>query len=110
MVIKVTARHFKARDSIIDHAKESAESLEHFYDGITKADVILSYEKAQNSSKVAEIKVAVYGAVLTGIARSEDFIKSIDQATEKVLVQLKRYKEKLHSKKRKQARATRIQE
>ena len=60
MNIKVTSRHFKAHDSLTEYAQESVERLLHFYDGIIKGDVILSYEKAKNSIKVAEIILSVF--------------------------------------------------
>jgi len=48
--------------------------------------------------------VTVYKNKITAMGSSDDFHKSIDGAVEKVLVRLKKYKEKLHSKDRKQVR------
>jgi putative sigma-54 modulation protein len=102
MNIKVTARHFKAHESLIEYATKTVEELERFYDGIVKAEVILFYEKPRDSEKVAEVNVSVYNAVLSGEGRAEEFPKAIDIAVEKVLVQLKKYKERLHEKDRKE--------
>ncbi len=100
MKINVTSRHFKAHQSIVEYAEQAAAKLDHFYDGIIKCDFILIYEKPRNSLKVAELKVAVYGTILTSVTKSDDFPKSIDMAVEKVLVQLKKYKAKLRSRDR----------
>lgn len=104
MNVQVTSRHFKAHPSLNEYAEQAVHELLEYYDGIISADVILSYEKPRNSLKVAEISVKVYNAVLVGMAKTGDFFKSIDGAVGKVLVQLKKYKEKLRAKDRKQVR------
>lgn len=108
MQIHVTSRHFKAHDTIVEHAEEAVGQLTHYYDGIIKAEVILSFEKARNSVKSAEVRATVYNSVLTSVVTSDDFKKSIDSAVAKVLVQLKKYKEKLHSKDRMAVRRVRL--
>lgn len=110
MNIKVTSRHFKSHESLSEYAKSSIEELTHFYDGIIKAEVIFSFEKTRNSIKIAEISLTVYGTILTGIGKSEEFEKSIDMAIEKLKTRLKKYKEKLHAKDRKGVRKIREKE
>jgi putative sigma-54 modulation protein len=101
----VTSRHFKAHETLVEYAEDAVAKLERYYDGILKCEVKLSFEKARNSVKVAEIFLSVYKSKITALHTSDDFNKSIDGAVEKVLVQLKKYKEKLHAKDRKQVRA-----
>jgi len=108
MRVRLTSRHFKAQDSLHEYARQAVDSLSKYYDGILSADVVLSHENSRRSLKVAELKVSVYGAVLTGIAKSDEFMKSMDQAAEKVLVQLKKYKERLHHKDRRVVRSLRL--
>ncbi len=110
MNIKVTARHFKSHESLSEYAQNSIEELTHFYDGIIKAEVIFSFEKSRNSLKTAEISLSVYGTVLTGIGKSEEFEKSVDLAIEKLKTRLKKYKEKLHAKDRRGVRKIREKE
>jgi putative sigma-54 modulation protein len=98
MEIHFTARHFKARDGLREHAVDSVKKLDRFYDGIVRSDVVLSYEKMNNSIKTAEINLHVHGAVLVAKEHSDDFVVSIDQAVEKLKQQLAKYKTKLHSK------------
>ncbi|MCX6144313.1 MAG: ribosome-associated translation inhibitor RaiA [Ignavibacteriales bacterium] len=103
----VTSRHFKAHDTLVEYAESAVEKFERYYDGILKCEVKLSFEKARNSVKVAEIILSVYKTKITSVQTSDDFNKSIDGAVEKVLAQLKKYKEKLHAKDRTQVRRVR---
>ena len=103
----VTSRHFKAHETLVDYAKEAAEKLDRYYDGIIKCEIKLSFLKAQNSVKIAEVILSVYRNKITALAETDDFHKSIDGAVAKVLVQLKKYKDKLHAKDRKQVRIVR---
>jgi putative sigma-54 modulation protein len=107
MNTSVTSRHFKAHAELIDYAKGAAEKLDRYYDGIIKCEIKLSYQKAQNSVKTAEVILTVYRQKITALAESDDYHKSIDGAIAKVLVRVKKYKEKLHSKDRKQVRRVR---
>jgi len=93
-----TARHFKAREGVREHALESVKKLDKFYDGIVRTDVILSFEKTNNSIKIAEINLHVYNSVLIAKEQSDDFLVSIDLAIEKLKQQLAKYKTKLRSK------------
>ena len=104
MITHFTSRHFKAHESLIEYSEKTVEQLSHYFDGIIRTDVILSFEKTHKSTKVAEVRTSVYNAVLVGVAKTDDFFKSIDGAVDKVLVQLKRYKSKLREKDRIQVR------
>jgi putative sigma-54 modulation protein len=106
----VTARHFKAHETLVDYATDAADKLNRYYDGILKCEIKLSYHKAQNSVKAAEVILTVYKQKITGIAESDEYEKAIDLAVGKTVVQLKKYKEKLHAKDRKQVRRVRSKE
>ncbi len=105
MQVKFTARRFRAHPDIKEHAVDSARKLGRFYDGIVTADIILSYERASNSVKTAEINLHVYGAILSAREKSDDYHKSIDAAVEKLGMQLSKYKTKLHQKDKSRVRA-----
>jgi len=98
MNVKFTARRFRAHPDIREHAVDTVRKLDRFYDGIVNADIILSYERATKSIKMAEINLHVHGAVLSARDRSEDFIRSIDAAGEKLAMQLAKYKTRLKAK------------
>lgn len=94
MNVQVTARKFKAHDSLREHAISEVSNLERYYDGIQSAEVILSFEKPVSSIKTAEINLKVSGKKLIAKESSEDFIKSIDLAVEKLHRQLEKLKTK----------------
>jgi putative sigma-54 modulation protein len=98
MNIKFTARHFRPHAELKEHALETVKKLDKFYDGILSATVVLSFERVTNSVKRAEITLQVYGGIITATDESEDFIKSIDAASEKVILRLQKYKTKLRAK------------
>jgi putative sigma-54 modulation protein len=103
----VTSRHFKAHETLTDYAKDAVEKLNRYYDGIIKCEVKLGFEKSRNSVKRAEVILSVYKNKIAAIHESDEFHKSIDGAVDKVLARLKKYKDKLHAKDRKQVRQVR---
>jgi putative sigma-54 modulation protein len=107
MDIHVTARHFKAHESLRRYAFDSLKKLERYYNGIVSANIVLSFEKAFHSVKTAELHVTVYGTILKSLAKSDDFVKSIDTVVEKVERQIQKYKSKLREKKKTEIRRTR---
>jgi putative sigma-54 modulation protein len=98
MEIQFTARKFRARDELKEHAVDAVKKLSKFYDGILSADIILSYERQTNSVKSAEINLHVHGTLLSAHERSDDYYKSVDAAAEKLNAQLSKYKAKIRAK------------
>lgn len=94
MNISITARKFKALDSLKDFINAEVQSLEKFYDEIMKAEVILSFQHNQNSTKTAEILLTVPGQVLKATEESEEFKKSVTLCVEKLGRQLDKLKTK----------------
>ncbi len=91
-----TARHFKAHDSLREFAEEESKKFSKIYDGIIKTEVILSYDKPENSIKHAEVIVhAKNNHTFTAKESSEDFMKSILASMEKVEIQVRKFKDKL---------------
>jgi ribosomal subunit interface protein len=86
---------------------QAVEKLGKFYDGIVSATVVLSFERATNSVKTAEINLHVYGTTLSAKEKSEEFLKSIDAAAEKLNTQLAKYKSRRHAKDKIKVRAIR---
>lgn len=100
MNIQITARKFKAHDTLKEFIKDEVTSLTRFNDDIIDADVILSYQNNQNSVKKAEIVLNIPGQTLTATDQTEDFKTSISSATEKLRRQLETIKSKRTSKTR----------
>lgn len=100
MNIVVTSRHFRAQESLVEYAQKSVERLTRIYDGLVRAEVILSFEKKRKSPKKAEVILSVYRTRLTAESVTMDFHTSIDAACARMRVQLRKYKDRLHHKDR----------
>ncbi|MFZ4620462.1 MAG: ribosome hibernation-promoting factor, HPF/YfiA family [Bacteroidota bacterium] len=105
MDMHITARHFKAHETLRSYAFRSINKLEDHYDGIISAKLILSYEKATNSVKTAELIVKVQGSILKAQEKSSEYQKSIDTAVEKIERQLQKHKSKTREKRKTVIRA-----
>lgn len=96
MKFTFTSRHFKAHDSLKEIAQNEVEKISKYYDGIIKCEVILSFEKVANSIKIAEFIVNSNNHhTFTAKEQSEDFKVSIVGAADKIISQIKKYKEKI---------------
>ncbi|NUN71419.1 MAG: ribosome-associated translation inhibitor RaiA [Bacteroidetes bacterium] len=98
MNIYITARHFKAHETLRSYAFDALNRLEQFHDGIISADLVLSFEKSKNSVKIAELVVKVQGTVLKAVQKSEEFNRSIESAVVKMERQLQKHKTKTRGK------------
>ncbi len=94
MNIIITARKFKAHQSLKDYINDEVKSLEKYHYDILSADVILSYQNSKDSIKTAEIVLQVPGQTLNATESSDDFKKSVNIANEKLVRQLKKLKTK----------------
>ena len=68
------------------------------------AEIPAKNSQTTKSVKTAEINLHVYGTVLTAREGTEDFIKSIDLAIDKLERQLEKYKMKLRMRNKKTLR------
>jgi putative sigma-54 modulation protein len=94
MNISITARKFKAHDTLKEFITGEVASLEKFMDNILNVDVVLSYMNSKDSVKTAEIILQVPGQTLTAIEQSDDFKKSVSASVEKLSRQLQKLKSK----------------
>lgn len=94
MNITITARKFKAHDSLKDFINDELNSLKKINDDILDVDVILSYQNNRENIKSAELVVMVPGQTLNATESSDDFKKSISASVEKILRQLQKLKTK----------------
>ncbi|MCH7973837.1 MAG: ribosome-associated translation inhibitor RaiA [Bacteroidetes bacterium] len=94
MNIKITARKFKAHQTLKDFISDEVSSLQKFYDNIMNAEIILSYIKPNKSVKNAEIIIQVPGQTLKAKEESNDFSKSVAVSVNKLKSQLKKFKSK----------------
>ncbi len=103
MQIRTTARHFDLTDDLRDFAEKHIQKLKRYFDHIIDSHLILEMEKSRMS---AELKLKVYGTVLTSKHKSFDMYDSVEKVINKMEVQLKRYKGKLKDKSVKRAQKT----
>ena len=94
MKINITARHFKARDSLQKYANDKIELLGKYNEDIIFADVVLSFEKPSTNNKYCEVKIKLRDKILTTKEMSDEFTKAVDKAVEKIETQLYKYKDK----------------
>ena len=94
MDVQITSRHFKARESLLDHVRGSLEDLQQIYDGIINAEVILEVEP-RDEGKIAEIVLMVYHDRLFAKEKGDDFEMSVSACVAKLERQLRKYKDKL---------------
>ena len=94
MKVTITARKFKARDTLKEFIEGEIESLTKNNDDILDVEVVLSFQNALNSVKQAELLVKVPGQTLTAKDESDEFEKSVKIAIEKVIRQLQKLKDK----------------
>jgi len=92
MRFNITARRFKLSEELKEYTQIEASRLKKYYDGIIDTEVILGWEKKTRS---AEIKIAVFGTLLTAKEGSDDMKLAIRQAVDKLERQLIKYKDKL---------------
>jgi len=100
MPIRITARHFDLTDDLKNFVEKEIEKLGRYFNHIIDTHLILDAEK---SRMTAELKVKVYGTVLTSKVRSFDMYNSVEKVIDKMGEQLKRYKDRLQDKKAKRA-------
>ncbi len=92
--VNITSRHFKAHETLQDYIKNEVETLSKYHEEILHTDVILSFEKSMNSVKNCEIIVKLKDKILTSKESTDDFVKSIDKALDKIEAQILKYKDK----------------
>ena len=90
MNINITARKFKARDTLKDFIHDEVSGLEKYNDDILSADVILSYLNTKDSLKSVEIILQVPGQTLKANKDSNEFEKSVTASVEKLSRQLEK--------------------
>jgi len=92
MKTKVTFRHVKTQPELQEAALEAAERFEKFYSGITSTDIIFKNE----ADKIVEFTVRVQGNTLIAKESSDEFHKSLNEASDKMIRQLRKRKEKIY--------------
>ncbi|HAM97224.1 MAG TPA: ribosome-associated translation inhibitor RaiA [Marinilabiliales bacterium] len=95
MNIKIQSVHFDADGKLLEFIENKLSKLDHIYDQIVGAEVVLKIEKSEDSqNKVTDIKILIPGNDLFSKRQAKTFEEATDLAVEALLKQLKRIKEK----------------
>jgi len=96
MQVKVTFRNTDVKEDVKQRAEEKALKIKKFMMSPIQVSFILSQDKLKH---FAELTVTGDGAHLTSSVSANDYFEAIDQSIDKVIVQLKKYKDKIKTKK-----------
>jgi len=92
MQTEITIRHMELSDNIKNYAIQEVEKLTQYWDRIVDAQIIFDKE---GDDYMVEIVSRVPGKTLTVNTATDDVIKSVDDAVNKMRRRLKKYKGKL---------------
>ena len=99
MKLTITARHFKAKDSLQSYIKDKINDLEKYNGNILFTDVILSSENSNEELISCEIVLKMKEKILTAKESNGDSTKVFDKAFNKIESQLYKYMDKIKNKK-----------
>jgi putative sigma-54 modulation protein len=103
MQFVIKGKNLQLTDALKDYAEKKLLSIKKYFDHIIEVDVTLSVKDSKDlsRSKVCEVTVWANGSIIRGKKASEDLYASIDMVTDKIERQVKKYKEKLTNRRRK---------
>lgn len=95
MNIKIQSVHFEADAKLKDLIVEKMQKLQKFYNSILTLDVFLKLENSgQVKDKIIELKANIPGDTIVVTSSDKTFEASLDKASDVIIRQLKRRKEK----------------
>jgi putative sigma-54 modulation protein len=102
MRLQVKGRNLEISDSIRSYAEEKLQKLDRQLHELTRVELELAVEKNPSiaASQVAEATVYTKGPVLRAREASSDMRASIDQLTDKLLRQVKHYRDRRNQSRR----------
>ena len=77
---------------ILDYAETKIGRIEKFYNNIQEADLVLSESRGRN---VAEVTLKASVKIIRAEAQASDIRAAIDKLSDKLEIQMKKFKEKL---------------
>ena len=89
MNVVITARHFDPPDGVRDYALEKIDKVHKYYEKPIGCHIILSQE---NNERVAEISLSIAGKTIFVRETSDDLLRSIDGAVDKLIGRLIKFK------------------
>jgi putative sigma-54 modulation protein len=99
MKLQIEGHHLKITDAIQERVQEKVETLTKYFDGLHDVRVVLTVEDPRRS-RVEILCGVIRGQQLVAKAEAEDLYAAVDDAVHKARELLKRYKDRLRSRKR----------
>ena len=90
MKTNVTFRHLKANPNLQEAALDAADGFERFLDGIISTDIVFK----NDHDKTVEFTVRVQGNTLVVRESSDDFRKSLNEVSDKMVRKIRKWKTK----------------
>ena len=98
MKIITQSVHFDADQKLLQYIEQKISTLEHYFQRIIQADVILKLENTGRiKGKTVEVKLQVPGEVIYISDNKLKFEAALDSVIEKLKRKIKRYKQQLRS-------------
>jgi len=95
MKLQMHSIHFDADAKLLDFIQKRIDKLETFYDRFIDGEVFLRLDKdSGNENKIVEVKLNIPGNQLFAKEKSDSFEAAIDNASEALRRQIKKFKEK----------------
>lgn len=99
MKLQVQSIHFNADVKLINFIQKKLDKLETFYDKLVGGEVYLRLNNQGIENKTVEIKIKVPGNQLFVKEHARSFEAATDMATTALQMQLKKFKNKIRSRK-----------
>jgi putative sigma-54 modulation protein len=96
MQVNVTFKHVESNSEVRQRAEEKAQKIRKFLRTPINVNFVFSQDKLDH---IAELTVSGDGAHLVASVGGDDYFSAIDDCMDKMLIQLKKYKEKNKQKK-----------
>ncbi len=93
MVIEFTARHFHAPDNLKSYAETEVQRIYKVFNRATQCQIILLHE---NNEYTTELNLSIPSHKLHVKESTDNVTKSIDRAVDKMILRVKKIKEKLN--------------
>lgn len=95
MTVHTVAPQFKADEKLLAYIEAKLSKLSQIYDRIIECSVTLRLENSgQIKDKIAEVKLHVPGGTIVASESQKTFEAAVDLLSDKLLRQLKRYKDR----------------
>ena len=96
MKIIISGKHLKITDAIKNYTEEKINKISKYTDAITEVDVVLSVEDTKSSGQIHKADGLVYasGTKIKVETENTDLYAAIDELSERLERQVRKYKEK----------------